>query len=146
MPPLLDSKTEYYISTTAHRASLSRQHKATERSKSATSSCRTDHRLPHLPEIYRMPITDTSVFRTSNGGPYHSHDSSVALTILLSKKPSKWSRIYYDNREEGLKHLNIHVHIRGFSFISNFFFPLWCNLPMSIACLQSRFTLEKVSG
>ena len=90
-----------------------------------------------------MPITDTSVFRTSNGGPYHSHDSSVALAILLSKKPIKMEQ---DNREEGLKHLDIHVRIRGFSFISTFFFPLWCNLPMSIACLQSRFTLAKVSG
>ena len=37
-PPLLDSKTEHYISTIAHRASLSRQRKATERSENATSS------------------------------------------------------------------------------------------------------------
>ena len=41
---------------------------------------------PRPPEVYRMPITDTSVFRTRSGGPlykHHSHGSSVALAILL---------------------------------------------------------------
>ena len=35
--PLLDSKTEHYISTVAHRASHSRQREVTERSENATS-------------------------------------------------------------------------------------------------------------
>ena len=48
-----------------------------------------DYRLPRLPEVYRMPVTDTSVFRTRRGGPlYKHHDRSVALAILLLKKTS----------------------------------------------------------
>ena len=37
-PPLLDSNTDHYSSTTAHRASLFFQRKATERSENVTSS------------------------------------------------------------------------------------------------------------
>ena len=70
MPPLLDSKTEHYIRTVAHRASLSRQCKATEKSKNATSSCLTITAYhARLPEVYRMPITDTSVFWARSSGP-----------------------------------------------------------------------------
>ena len=36
--------------------------------------------------------TDTSPFYK-----HHSHDSSVALAILLLKKKSKWSTIYYNS-------------------------------------------------
>ena len=58
---------------TEHCASLSRQRKATERSENASL---TDHTLPHLPEVYRMPITDTSVFRTRS--------AAVVLATVLA--------------------------------------------------------------
>ena len=49
-----------YISTIAHCGSLSRQRKATKRSENTTSSralkSLADHRLPRLPEVYRMRI------------------------------------------------------------------------------------------
>ena len=54
--------------------SLSRQCKATERSENASPA---DHTLPRLPEVYRMPITDTSVFRIR---------SAVVLATVLANE------------------------------------------------------------
>ena len=74
-PPFLDSKTKHYISTVVHCASLLCQCKATERSENVTSLCVQQpgwsHTLPLLPEVYWIPITDTSAFRTCSGGPFH---------------------------------------------------------------------------
>ena len=90
MPPSLDSKTEHYISTIAHRASLSRQRKATERSENARRSTAQPITDYHAYRKYTEWLyTDTSVFRTRSGGPlykHHSHDSRVPLAILLLKK------------------------------------------------------------
>ena len=58
---------------TEHYASLSRQCKATERSENASPA---DHTLPRLPEVYRMPIADTSVFRTRS--------AAVVLATVLA--------------------------------------------------------------
>ena len=56
-------------------ASLSHQRKATERSENVSPA---DHTLPNLPEVYRMPITDTSVFRT--------HSTVVVLATVLANE------------------------------------------------------------
>ena len=47
MTPLLDSKTEHYISTVAHRASHSRQREVTERSENATNRKYTERVPPY---------------------------------------------------------------------------------------------------
>ena len=71
--------------------SLSRQCKATERSENASPA---DHTLPRLPEVYRMPITDTSVFRIRSAAVvlatvlaneifcYKQHSSVYLVTII----------------------------------------------------------------
>ena len=75
----MDSKTGHYITTVAHRASLSRQHTAMEGSTNATSSCSTarpaEHTLPHIPEVYRMRIP-----------PYSGHAVVVLSTVLANEK------------------------------------------------------------
>ena len=73
---LLDSMTE-------HCASLSRQRKATERSENASLA---DHTLPRLPEVYRMLITDTSVFRT--------HSAAVVLSTVLANEVTNNIRVF----------------------------------------------------
>ena len=75
--------TEHYISTVAHRASLSRQRKAPERSENASPA---DHTLPRLPEVYRMPITDTSVFRTRS--------AAVVLATVLANDVTNNIRVF----------------------------------------------------
>ena len=67
-PPSLDSKIEHYSSTTAHRASLSCQCKATERSENATSSRVQQSQITTPTGSIPNAITDTSVFRTRSGG------------------------------------------------------------------------------
>ena len=67
------------------------------------------HRLPRLPEVYRMPITDISVFRTRSGGPlykHHSHDSRVPLAVLLLKKPNQSESEYII-----IIHLSVIFHV-----------------------------------
>ena len=67
-----------------HCASLSRQRKATERSENASP---TDHTSPCLPEVYRMPITDTSVFRTRSA-------AVVLATVLANDCYKEHSSVY----------------------------------------------------
>ena len=62
-PPSLDSKTGHYISTAAYRTSLSRHGTATQRSEIRPHRVQQpEHTLPRLPEVHRMPVTDTSVY------------------------------------------------------------------------------------
>ena len=55
-----------YSSTTAHRASLVcvKQRRGPKCDLIAFNN----HRIPRLPEVHQMPITDTSVFRARSGG------------------------------------------------------------------------------
>ena len=78
----LDSMTEHY-------ASLSRQCKATERSENASPA---DHTLPRLPEVYRMPIADTSVFRTRSAAVVLA---TVLANDLLQNNIRVFTIIYY---------------------------------------------------
>ena len=65
--------TEHYISTVlAFLVSVKQQR---ERSENASTD---DHTLPRLPEVYRMPITDTSVFPTRS--------AAVVLATVLANE------------------------------------------------------------
>ena len=86
MPRFLDSKTGHFSSTTAHRASLSCQRKATERSENATSlrSMITDNHA-HRKYTEQIPLYSGPAAVVS----YHSHDIGVALAMLLLKNHQK---------------------------------------------------------
>ena len=80
--------TDHYISTATVLAFYQRI-KATEMSENARPA---DHTLPRLPEVYRMPITVTSVLRTGSAAvvlatvfakSYKQHSSVYLVTIIL---------------------------------------------------------------
>ena len=66
---------------------------------------------PHRVQQPQITTPTGSIPNAYNGYPpysgpaavvsHHSHDISVALAILLFKKPSKGSRIYYNNTFKG---------------------------------------------
>ena len=103
MPLSLDSKTKHYISTIAHRASLSRQH---EKSENATSSQPSPSQITTPTGSILNAYNGYLCFRARSDGPLYISiilmiASSVALAILLLIKLSKWSRIYYNSTFKG---------------------------------------------
>ena len=69
-----------YISTVAHRASLSSQRKATERSEMRLAD--RSHILPRLPEVYRMPPYSGPAAVVPRKCCYKQQSSVYLVTIL----------------------------------------------------------------
>ena len=75
----------------------------------------TNHILPCLPEVYQMPVTDTSVFCTCSGVVSTVKNNWMFISLLFFmlvvlllpscywNEPSKWSRIIHLNFTSRLK-------------------------------------------